>query len=62
MQRELLECSQMSKQTTHQYLHNQHGQLLEEHDVLPSEQIENNASEFNENNKRKSCDNNRYIV
>ncbi|XP_046842209.1 protein CBFA2T1-like isoform X2 [Xenia sp. Carnegie-2017] len=58
LQRELLECSQMSKQTTHQYLHNQHGQLLEEHDVLPSEQIENNASEFNENNKRKSCDNN----
>ena len=61
LQRELLQCAQMAKQTPHQYLHSQNAQLLEDREPTSSEQGETNGGEFNENGKRKSMDSTRYI-
>ncbi|XP_028409966.1 protein CBFA2T3-like [Dendronephthya gigantea] len=54
LQRELLQCAQMAKQTPHQYLQN--AQLLEDREPTSSEQADVNGGEFNENGKRKSID------
>ena len=59
LQRELLQCAQMAKQTPHQYLQN--AQLLEEREPASSEQGDANGGEFNENGKRKSIDVSRYV-
>ncbi|CAB3993781.1 CBFA2T1-like isoform X5 [Paramuricea clavata] len=59
LQRELLQCAQMAKQTPHQYLHSQNAQLLEDREPTLSEQGDANGGEFNENGKRKSIDSTR---
>jgi runt-related transcription factor 1 len=61
LQRELLQCAQMAKQTPHQYLHSQNAQLLEDREPTLSEQGDTNGGEFNENGKRKSIDSARYV-
>ena len=60
LQRELLQCAQMAKQTPHQYLHSQNVQLLEEREPPVSEQGTMNGEEVNENGKRKLSDSARY--
>lgn len=59
LQRELLQCAQMAKQTPHQYFNSQNVQLLEEREPSAGEQSEVNGGEFNENGKRKPSDSSR---
>ncbi|XP_076112754.1 protein CBFA2T2-like isoform X4 [Mytilus galloprovincialis] len=54
LQRELLHCARMAKQTPQQYL-SQHEQILFDHTSPPNEP-QDFSSEFNENGKRRSPD------
>lgn len=53
LQRELLQCAQMAKQTPPQYLR-QHEDILSERDAAPLDPEEMNPLEINENGKRKA--------
>ncbi|XP_032232696.1 protein CBFA2T1 isoform X3 [Nematostella vectensis] len=53
LQRELLQCAQMAKQTPQQYLH-QHEQILHEREEPPMDPEELAPMEVNENGKRKA--------
>lgn len=53
LQRELLQCAQMAKQTPPQYLR-QHEDILSERDTTPLDPEELNPLEINENGKRKA--------
>ncbi|KXJ18522.1 protein CBFA2T3 isoform X2 [Exaiptasia diaphana] len=53
LQRELLQCAQMAKQTPQQYLH-QHEQILHERDGAPLDNDELAPLEVTESNKRKA--------
>ena len=55
LQRELLQCAQMAKQTPPQYLR-QHEDILNERDTTPLDPEELNPMEINENGKRKASD------
>ncbi|KAM7444808.1 transcription corepressor [Porites harrisoni] len=55
LQRELLQCAQMAKQTPPQYLR-QHEDILSERDSAPLDPEEMNPLEINENGKRKASD------
>lgn len=62
LQRELLQCAQMAKQTPPQYLR-QHEDILSERDTTPLDPEEMNPLEINENGKRKaSSEGLRYIT
>lgn len=54
LQRELLHCARIAKQTPQQYL-SQHEQILFDH-TSPSNEPQDYSSEFNENGKRRSPD------
>lgn len=54
LQRELLQCAQMAKQTPQQYLAHQHEQILHDRDSTPLDTEELAAMEVNENGKRKA--------
>lgn len=54
LQRELLHCARMAKQTPQQYL-SQHEQILFDHSSPPNEP-QDYSSEFNENGKRRTPD------
>lgn len=53
LQRELLQCAQMAKQTPQQYLH-QHEQILHERDGPPLDTDELTPLEVSESGKRKA--------
>ena len=53
LQRELLQCAQMAKQTPQQYLH-QHEQILHERDGPPLDNDELAPLEVSESGKRKA--------
>ena len=53
LQRELLQCAQMAKQTPPQYLR-QHEDILNERETTPLDPEELNPLEINENGKRKA--------
>jgi hypothetical protein len=61
LQRELLQCAQMAKQTPQQYLH-QHEQILHEREGPPLDTDELAPLEVNESGKRKAAnDSTRYV-